>query len=239
VIVGLGFIALLGASSLHAATRAAWRARSAGDWLIDGVGLLVQGVVVPALQVGALRSACAAVIPGVEGAVDLPAPVAFAGAFVGVDALYWLNHRAMHQRALWPLHRVHHEAAAMDLFSTSRNTWLSSFLLVYLWVHGLAFFALADDGGWALGVAATAVLDLWRHTALVPPPRVARWLRGWLVLPDDHARHHADDAPAANFGANLAIWDRLAGTWIAPEPDRPLGVRPRMPTWRALLWPVP
>lgn len=239
MIVAWGFLALLAASALRAATRAAWRARSAGDWAVDGLGLLVQGALVPAVQVGALAGGLGALVPSWRGVAHLPTPVAFLGAFVGVDLLYWFNHRALHGPALWRLHRVHHEASAMDLFCTSRNSLLSSFAVVYVWVNGLALYLLADDAGWAAGAALTAVLDLWRHTALQPSPSVARWLRGWLVLPDDHARHHSDDAPRANFGANLAMWDRLAGCWIPPEPDRPLGISPRVPTGRALLWPPP
>jgi sterol desaturase/sphingolipid hydroxylase (fatty acid hydroxylase superfamily) len=232
------FTLLLVASLSRAATRRDTLRRTGRDWVIDLGGLLIQGAVIPLVLVGAVAAALAVAAPAWRGAVTLPPAAAFFACFVGVDAIYYLNHRALHAVA-WPLHQVHHEAVAMDVLSTSRNTAWTSLLIVYLWADAAALFLLADPTPWLWASTTSAALDLWRHSDLDPPASVARWLRPWLVLPGDHARHHGASAPAANFGANFNLWDRLGGTWLPPGAREPLGRPSGLSLAAALLWPFP
>jgi sterol desaturase/sphingolipid hydroxylase (fatty acid hydroxylase superfamily) len=57
----------------------------------------------------------------------------------------------------------------------------------------------------------TAALDLVRHANVRLPEPL--FLRSFLVMPQDHHRHHDAERPFANYGANLILWDKLFGTF--------------------------
>jgi sterol desaturase/sphingolipid hydroxylase (fatty acid hydroxylase superfamily) len=69
-------------------------------------------------------------------------------------------------------------------------------------------------------------------TATSSCPRVAdALLRPVLVTPDMHRVHHSTDNAEANsnFGFNLAIWDRLFGTYRPPRACRRKACRSASP----------
>jgi sterol desaturase/sphingolipid hydroxylase (fatty acid hydroxylase superfamily) len=238
VFLGAVFAVLLGATWFSEPGREALRDKPAVDWGIDLANLSIQGLLVPLVELVVLVAVLGAAVPELRGSLVLPAGVAFALNVVVVDYLYYWNHRAMHSRALFPLHRLHHSVHQMDVLGTSRNTLWTTFVIVYVWVNGTMLYLLADPVPFAAGAAVTAALDLWRHSSLHPPAWLARWLRGWLILPADHHRHHGASIPLGNFGANLAVWDRLHGTWLGETAPEPLG-RPDPHPLRSLVWPFP
>jgi len=78
----------------------------------------------------------------------------------------------------------------------------------------------------ALGAPAVAVLvfevllnatAMFNHANLRLPQRLDRVLRLVLVTPDMHRVHHSvvPRETNSNFGFNLAVWDRLFGTYRA------------------------
>lgn len=190
-------------------------ARDRGAWVVDASGLVVQGTIAAALVL---------LVPLRRGAIDVPFWPAFLLSFVAVDYAYYWNHRLLHG-ALWRWHAVHHTAPRLDVVVTSRNTLWTPLLIVYVWAGIAAVFLLRDPSGFLLGLSLTAALDLWRHSPLVPPPRVRRMLSWIVVTPHEHAWHHSRSRMEVNFGANFTIWDRLHGTFDASDalPER-LGV---------------
>jgi sterol desaturase/sphingolipid hydroxylase (fatty acid hydroxylase superfamily) len=52
-----------------------------------------------------------------------------------------------------------------------------------------------------------------------------------FITPALHRAHHASDwrDPDTNSGTVFSVWDRLAGTFRAREPDRPIVTG--LPTW--------
>ena len=198
-------------------------ARSRGEWLIDGSGLLVQG---------AIASLFAAIAP--RGRLELPFAVQLALSFVAVDYAFYWNHRLLHG-ALWRWHAVHHSATRLDVVVTSRNTLWTPLLLVYVWATAAAVVLLRDPRGWLAGLSLTAALDLWRHSPLTLPSSARRALSLVLITPHEHAWHHSTARCDVNFGANLSWWDRLHGTYAAPT-DAPasLGVEIGGATMRRL-----
>ncbi|AFZ24254.1 sterol desaturase [Cylindrospermum stagnale PCC 7417] len=215
-------------------SRTQLKAKSREDWLLDGVGLTIQGIFIPLLQATLVYWLYQYLLPNQQGYLKLSPILTFILSFVVVDYLYYWNHRLLHSKSFWQLHQVHHTVTQMDVLGTSRNTVWTSLLIVYLWIHTLFLYLLADPTGYLLGVSLTSALDLWRHSRLMISEN--SWLYGflslWLILPQDHAWHHCRDFPHANYGANLKIWDKLHGTYYE-SPDLPstIGI-PISLTWK-------
>lgn len=223
---------------VHPRTRAGLAAKPGADWALDLSGLLVQGQLVPWVAAALLAPALRELVPGLAGRFDPGFGVGFALNFVAVDYLYYWNHRALHRPGPWPIHAVHHTMTDRDALGTSRNPLWASFLIVYVWAHAAALAVLADPRGYLAGAAATAALDLWRHSAADLPAWAEAPLAPWLVLPQDHAWHHASGPDRGNYGANLKIWDRLHGTFhAAGEAPAGLGIPSALPLWKKLVWP--
>ena len=215
-----------------------FRHKPAADWLLDICGLAVQGVVIPALQMGLLYRALSPLLPQWSNSIPVSPVVGFLICTVFVDYAYYWNHRWLHGPA-WPIHKVHHTVTQLDVLSSSRNSLWSSFFILYLWIHPLMLYLLTDSSGYLCGISLTAMLDLWRHSRLGPciDSKGYRWLSPWLILPQDHALHHSH-AHGCNFGANLKLWDRLHGTARRAEhfPKR-LGIKTTLSFWQKLLYP--
>ena len=111
--------------------------RSVRDWLLDGSGLVIQGLLVPFLQATVLYVALARIVPAWQGCLPASAWGAFALNVVAVDYAYYWNHRLLHRAGLWRWHAVHHTATRLDVLVTARNTVLSHFLIVYVWINAL------------------------------------------------------------------------------------------------------
>ncbi|NJN86347.1 MAG: sterol desaturase family protein [Leptolyngbyaceae cyanobacterium SL_7_1] len=217
---------------------AAFRAKPWRDWVLDSGGLVVQGILIPLLQMHGVYRLFQDWLPLPAGCLQIPAIAAFLLSFVVVDYLYYWNHRLLHWRGLWQLHQVHHTVGEMDVLGTSRNTLWTSLLIVYLWVHPLLLYLLQNPTAYVLGVSLTAGLDLWRHSCLLPNQSIQRWLSFWLILPTDHAWHHASQGRACNYGANLKLWDRFHGTYYArSKPPESLGIPTPLTLAQQLFYP--
>lgn len=233
------FWLLLGLTVLQSGGRQQLRQKSRADWMLDLCGLGMQGMVIPGLQIGVLYQGLHQLFPQGANCISLPALVGFLLCTVLVDYGYYWNHRWLHGQG-WPLHQVHHTLTHLDVLGASRNTLWSSFFILYLWVHGLMLYLLQNPRGYLWGISLTAMLDLWRHSRLGPKPEgwLYPLLSPWLVLPQDHAWHHAQQDHPGNFGANLKLWDKLHGT-ARHCPDFPevLGIDLSLRFWQKLLYP--
>ncbi len=218
----------------------AFRQRSLGEWGNDAINLFFQGTAIPFLQAVVVAGVLRWLFPHAAGSLVLPPVLAFLLVFVGVDYLYYWNHRLFHRPAFWPIHQVHHAAPRMDVLVSSRNTVWTTVFIVYLWVNGGLLFLAADPLPIVWAASCTAALDLWRHSSLQPPVAIASVFGQFMTMPNDHAWHHARDVHDVNFGANFNLWDRLHGTFLkkSEAPDH-IGV-PVAHSWaRQLLWPWP
>lgn len=119
-------------------------------------------------------------------------------------------HRAMHAfPVLWRFHRLHHRPETLGF----HVSW---------WIHpvDVALFGIANTLACYLAgapvVAAAWFLVLRRGWAVLLHANIA-WpatlLDRLITTPSLHHRHHREDLPPANFAANLAILDRVFGTW--------------------------
>lgn len=215
IIVFISFFSLITWTISDEFSRNQLKLKSREDWLIDSIGLTIQGIFIPLLQATLVYWLYQNLLPNQQGDLKLSPILTFFLSFIIVDYLYYWNHRLLHSRVFWQLHQVHHTVTQMDVLGTSRNTVWTSLLIIYLWIHTLFLYLLADPTGYLLGVSLTSALDLWRHSRLMISANIwlYRFMSPWLILPQDHAWHHCSEFPHTNYGANLKIWDKLHGTY--------------------------
>jgi|SRR6478672_5287796 len=238
--VFFAFIFLLGLTVSNDRRLTDIRSRSYEDWVVDSIGLFFQGILIPLLQVTVVYQLYQFLLPGDRGSLALHPLAAFCLSFVLVDYLYYWNHRLLHLGWFWRIHMVHHTMTKMHVLSTSRNTLWTSFLIVYLWIHALFIYLLLDPSWYIAGITLSSALDLWRHSSIAFPKGswIEHCLSSVLILPQDHAWHHASGGDRGNYGANLKLWDRLHGTYY--ECDRlpkSFGVKTKLTLTQKLIWP--
>jgi sterol desaturase/sphingolipid hydroxylase (fatty acid hydroxylase superfamily) len=138
LIIFAAFIGLMGLTILDRSGCSQLRVKSREDWILDSAGLIVQGVIIPLLQVTVITWLYSILIPLPSGSLEVPPLIGFVLSFIIVDYLYYWNHRLLHSPLLWRVHRVHHTVTQMDVLGTSRNTLWASLLIIYLWIHTLS-----------------------------------------------------------------------------------------------------
>jgi sterol desaturase/sphingolipid hydroxylase (fatty acid hydroxylase superfamily) len=138
--------------------------------------------------------------------------------FVGADFLSYWQHRLFHQRALWPIHAVHHSSTELDWLSSGRFHPLNEIgaQLVYVapllacGFHPFTFLVLAPWTTWyVVFLHANVGFDYGPLARVVASPAFHRW-------------HHTfeDEGRDKNFGGILAVWDVWFGTFYLPSGRR-------------------
>ncbi len=193
--------------------------KSISYWIVDIVGLILQGVFIPLLHTFLVSGLLHNFFPGFNGIWKLGALESFLLNFVIVDYIYYWFHRFYHTRKYWALHLLHHTAEEMDIFVSSRNNIWISFLLPYLWFNGFFYYLVSDKNAYALALITTAMLDLWRHSELVPIKKniFFSYLSQIFITPYEHAWHHSRTKSQYNFGANFSLWDKFHKTYYSNE----------------------
>jgi len=86
-------------------------------------------------------------------------------------------------------------------------------------------------------------MAMFNHSNLRLPAALDRVVRPFVVTPDMHRVHHSILHPEtdSNYGFNLAIWDRLFGTYIDQPRDGHDGMTIGLSEWQdekptRLLW---
>lgn len=239
MLVGITFAVLFIWVLVVASERAQLRQKTLFEWVLDSSNLTIQGTLVPLLQTTVLFTALAYFWPEGRGSLIVSNGVGFCLNFFGVDYLYYWNHRLLHHRRVFPLHVVHHTVKHMDVFATSRNSLMTSFFIVYLWLNGFLLYITDLNTGILFGMSLSAALDLWKHSSLGKghPRFQHRLSQVGIMTPLDHAWHHAQRLNK-NYGANLNWYDRLHGTYYGSEvyPER-MGVKTPLKPWQQLLFP--
>ena len=199
------------------------RRRSAGRWLrwpgnlgVVVLDSLVLRLVFPTAAVGlalALEGRGVGLLPW----LGLPQPLAVLLAVVLLDLAIYLQHVMFHAvPALWRLHRMHH--ADLDFDVTTGLRFHPVEILLSMVIKLMVVVAL---GAPAVAVLVFEVLlnatAMFNHANLRLPDRLDRALRLVLVTPDMHRVHHSvvPRETNSNFGFNLAVWDRVFGTYRA------------------------
>lgn len=157
---------------------------------------------------------------GLFNLTGLPGWLEILLAVVILDLAIYAQHVASHHvPVLWRLHRMHHADPDFDVTTAVRFHPIEIGLSM-LWKIAVVL---------ALGASAFAVFlfevilnacAMFNHSNVRLPAGLDRVLRRVIVTPDMHRVHHSviRREHDSNFGFNLAIWDRLFGTYQAqPE----------------------
>ena len=143
--------------------------------------------------------------------------VTWALAFVVSDFCYYWYHRAGHRVALlWSIHGVHHQSREFNVTVAMRHPWLSdSYSAVFyipcplLGIPPTQFF---------VAISLISFYALTIHTRFFNRPSLY-----FFTTPATHILHHATNPRyiGKNLGALFTIWDRLFGTYVAPDHREP------------------
>jgi sterol desaturase/sphingolipid hydroxylase (fatty acid hydroxylase superfamily) len=136
--------------------------------------------------------------------------------FFALDFLDYVYHRAMHYVPLfWRFHLLHHSDLAVDVSTTTREhpgeTFIrNSFLILWVFISGASIEILV------LRQMTESAANIFAHTSLRLPDRLACILGCLIITPNLHHAHHHFRRPATdrNFGDIFSIWDRVFGTFI-------------------------
>lgn len=153
-----------------------------------------------------------------------PTTIAVVITFTWLSFWGYIVHLAAHKiPLLWRFHKIHHSDLTLDVTTTFRTH-----PLIYLTVSGITALIAIGLGLNPSAVIAYAtivlLIELSHHTALKLPEQIDRRLRPYIITPALHHIHHSDHAVEtdSNYGQDLALWDRLFGTYIV-ESKRPAG----------------
>ncbi len=206
------------------APRRALTARKAIRWM-SNIGLVVLSSIVIAL-IPALASMAMAHLAveqqwGLFNHLNWPYALTFLLSVVALDFIIYLQHVMFHAvPVLWRLHRVHHSDVDLDASSGIRFHVVEIVLSMVL-----KLAAIATLGPPVLAVLVFEILlngsALFNHANIRLPQKVDAVLRLLIVTPDMHRVHHSviRQETDSNFGFNLAIWDRICGTYRA-QPEK-------------------
>lgn len=199
-------------------------AQSASRWF-PNIGLFVLGALISGLLLPASAVALAAGLgsTGLLGRTDLPLAVTCALGFLALDLLSYGLHRLSHRHPLlWRAHLVHHSDVQVDVTTSVRhhpvevllNGGLVAALVMTL---GLPWQAVATYVLVAFPVAA------WSHANLRLPRGLDIALSWVIVTPGMHVQHHSAKRAQtdSNYGTVLSCWDRLFGSFVAPQASGP------------------
>ncbi|MEM7288966.1 MAG: sterol desaturase family protein [Pseudomonadota bacterium] len=219
----LGLFALLAMMEVFAPRRELSAVKSR-RWITNWIIVIIDSAVLRLIFVGAAVGAASWAQmsgTGLFNLVDVPLWFAVLVSFVVLDFAIWLAHVASHKiPVLWKVHRMHHSDVDIDV-STAIRFHPIEIVLSMVWKVIIVI---------ALGAPAVSVLvfeivlnaaAMFNHSNMKLPLAADRILRWIVVTPDMHRVHHSivHQETDSNYGFNLAIWDRMFGTYIDQPKD--------------------
>lgn len=138
-------------------------------------------------------------------------PLAWLGATIGWDFIYYWNHRFMHEsRYMWAIHVVHHSSERYNLSTALRQPVADAFG-TFVPYGLLSLFGIRPR----LIVQARAInliYQYWIHTDVI---RRLGSAEAVFNTPSHHRVHHGANRQYIdrNHGSILIVWDRIFGTF--------------------------
>jgi sterol desaturase/sphingolipid hydroxylase (fatty acid hydroxylase superfamily) len=137
-----------------------------------------------------------------------------------ITFIHYFYHRALHHPALWELHKLHHSADEMNIFTASREHPLVVAVYVILISVPSAIFGIRPEVIFVYK-SLEGFYNLFLHSKVDLFPK---FTESFMISTTAHHIHHSDD-PAyynKNFGMVLNIWDKIFFTYAAPDKNKKL-----------------
>jgi len=154
---------------------------------------------------------------GLFNIVSMPEWLAILISFVVLDFSIWAAHVASHKiPLLWKIHRMHHSDVDMDVTTAIRFHPIEILLSMLLKTIIVIVIGAPAESVLIFEIVLNGAA-MFNHSNLKLPLAMDHILRIFIVTPDMHRVHHSivHDETDSNYGFNLAVWDRLFGTYIA------------------------
>jgi sterol desaturase/sphingolipid hydroxylase (fatty acid hydroxylase superfamily) len=136
-------------------------------------------------------------------------------ALIGIDFMYYWDHRAGHEvRLLWASHVVHHSSQRYNLSTALRQTWTGEYtFLFFIPVVAVGVPVEIALAAWSVNL----LYQFWIHTEAIG--KLWGWFEWLFNTPSHHRVHHGSQSQYLdrNYGGVLIVWDRLFRTF---EPER-------------------
>ena len=143
-----------------------------------------------------------------------------------LDLFIWYQHLLFHKiPLLWRLHRVHHADLDFDLTTGLRFHPIEVLLSMFIKAALILLFGFP-----AIAVLVFEVIlngcAMITHSNVRLPQKLDSTIRTLFVTPDMHRVHHSwrMEEANSNYGFNLAIWDKLFGTYRSDSVDGQQGI---------------
>ena len=158
---------------------------------------------------------------GLLNNIELPVWAAIIVAIILQDMVIYGQHVIFHHvPILWRLHKMHHADPDYDVTTGARFHPIEICLSMGIKL-GLVFLLGPPVIAVILFEILLSSMAMFNHANATLPGWLDRIVRLFVVTPDMHRVHHSAVYPEFNhnFGFNLAIWDRIFGTYKA-SPDK-------------------
>jgi sterol desaturase/sphingolipid hydroxylase (fatty acid hydroxylase superfamily) len=226
------------------------RVHSLRRWSTNGgfaiIDTLILRLILPAGALGAAALA-AKLHLGLFNQLPVTGFVALAASLLLLDLTIYLQHRLFHALPwLWRIHRVHHADPQIDVSTALRFHPAESVLSMLLKMGVVITFGMPMLGVLLFEIILNAAA-MFNHASASLPPRLERLIGLAIVTPDMHRIHHSTRIAQANrnFGFCASGWDRLFGSYCAPDkapapdsiglPDAPAAPEHLRLTWLLLM----
>lgn len=142
------------------------------------------------------------------------------GAFLLQDFLYYWFHRASHHiHWLWAAHVVHHSSTEMNFSTAFRQSIM--YPIAGMWLFWMPMILVGFDPKIVFTIVAlNLAFQFFVHTKIIGKLGV---LENVFNTPSTHRVHHAVNPGYLdkNFAGVLVIWDRIFGTYVEEQDDKP------------------
>jgi sterol desaturase/sphingolipid hydroxylase (fatty acid hydroxylase superfamily) len=143
--------------------------------------------------------------------------VAWVVAMIGVDFVYYWDHRMGHEvRLLWSSHVVHHSSERYNYSTALRQTWTGFYVFIFF----IPVVAIGVPVEVALAAYSVNLLyQFWIHTERID--KMWGWFEYVFNTPSHHRVHHGSQSQYLdrNYGGVLIVWDRMFKSF-EPEGER-------------------
>jgi sterol desaturase/sphingolipid hydroxylase (fatty acid hydroxylase superfamily) len=151
-----------------------------------------------------------------------------------ITFIHYFYHRALHHPALWELHKLHHSADEMNIFTASREHPLVIAVYVILISIPSAIFGIRPEVIFVYK-SLEGFYNLFLHSKVDLFPK---FTKSFMISTADHHIHHSANPVHynMNFGMVLNIWDKIFSTYFPADKNKKINFGIKDPNYNKNLF---